>query len=148
MQSIRIVAIPDCKMVASCVGMFGEPEFDRFEKWFSKLKLPQTEVYPRDYLTGDEKGMRWYYIYQDGMDTEGLEVVDFKGGLYAVATDIDMHTDIDAMSRERAEFLSALGFERDPSRPEMGNIITPPEVSAIIGYNQMDYYFPIRPVSR
>ena len=42
-------------------------------------------------------------------------------------------------------FLSENGFERDTSRFELGNIITPPEVQKILGYCQMDYYTPIKP---
>ena len=40
MQPIRIIEIPDCKMVSSGIGMFGQEKFDRFDKWFSSL--PET----------------------------------------------------------------------------------------------------------
>jgi len=33
MQAIRIVEIPDCKMVSSGVGMFGEENFTAFNAW-------------------------------------------------------------------------------------------------------------------
>ena len=36
------------------------------------------------------------------------------------------------------------GFERDNSRFELGNIITSPLANEIMGYNQMDYYMPIK----
>lgn len=73
-----------------------------------------------------------------------LEIVDFQGGLYAVATDIDQKTDKDHMNAEVDKFLSENGLERDPSRPELGNIITSPLVQKIMGYEQMDYYTPIK----
>ncbi len=72
------------------------------------------------------------------------EIVDFKGGLYAVATDIDQKTEVDAMAKEVDEFLGIHGFERDTDRPELGNIITPPLARKIMGYEQMDYYTPIK----
>lgn len=66
------------------------------------------------------------------------------GGLYAVATDIDQKTDKELMDQEIDKFLSENGFERDASRSELGNIITSPLAKKIIGYEQMDYYFPIK----
>ena len=33
MQSIKIYEMPDCKMVSSGTGMFGEGKFGRFEEW-------------------------------------------------------------------------------------------------------------------
>ena len=46
-----------------------------------------------------------------------FDIIDFTGGLYAVATDIDQQTGTEAMGRAVDEFLDANGFERDPSFP-------------------------------
>ena len=84
-------------------------------------------------------------MYEAGMDVPSeFEIIDFKGGLYAVATDIDRKTDMDAMSSKVDNFLAENGLERDPSRPELGNIITSPNCSKLLGYEQMDYFFPIK----
>lgn len=48
------------------------------------------------------------------------------------------------MNTEIDNFLNETGFERDASRPELGNIITSPLAKKIMGYDQMDYYFPIK----
>jgi len=147
MQPIRIIEIPDCKMVSSGVGLFGEEQFDRFFQWFSSQ--PVT-MHPKDFLSfsydekGEFNGMLWFYLYEEGMDAAGFDVVDFKGGPYAVATDIDQKTDMKAMGKSLDKFLKAGGFVRDHSRPELGNIITPPAVREILGYSQMDYYTPIK----
>ena len=61
-----------------------------------------------------------------------------------MATDIDQKTDKDRMNIEIDKFLSENGFERDTSRPELGNIITSPLAKKIMGYEQMDYYIPIQ----
>lgn len=42
------------------------------------------------------------------------------------------------------KFLCENGFERDTSRPELGNIITPPQAQKIMGNEHMDYYNPIK----
>lgn len=142
MQSIRIYEMPPCKMVSSGKGMFGEGNFPLFEEWFSSQK---RSLFPKDFLYGEEDGFVWLYLYEDGMTVPPeLEIIDFQGGLYAVATDIDQRTDKDRMNAEMEQFLGENGFERDTSRPELGNIITSPLAQKIMGYEQMDYYIPIK----
>lgn len=147
MQGVRIYELFDCKMVSSGIGMFGDGKFERFSAWFSAL--PRT-TFSRDYLFWDDQGegrsgFHWLYLYEEGMNVpEEFPIIDFKGGLYAVATDIDGQTDTEAMAKEVDAFLEAHGFERDPSRRELGNVITPPSASGIMGFEQMDYFTPIR----
>jgi AraC family transcriptional regulator len=142
MEQVRIYEIPDCKMVSSGIGMFGEDKFENFAKWFSSL--PRT-MFPRDFLFEDGGKLHWVYMYENSMDVpKEFEIIEFKGGLYAVSTDIDQKTDIDAMNKIKKEFFELHRFEIDVSRPELGNIITPPMVSEIMGYSQMDYYTPIK----
>jgi len=144
MQSIRIYEMPDCKMVSSGKGMFGEEKFNRFEEWLSSQK---RGLFPKDFLLGEEDGFTWLYMFEDGMSVPPeFETVDFKGGLYAVATDIDQKTDTELMNAETDKFLRENGFERDPLRKELGNIITSHAAQEIMGYEQMDYYFPVKAV--
>ena len=35
-QTVRVLYIPDCKMVSSGAGFFGEQNFTLFDEWFSK----------------------------------------------------------------------------------------------------------------
>lgn len=144
MQSVRIYEIPDCQMVSSPVGMFGQETFDAFGVWMTTQPRP---VFPHDFLTWDaqEQGFRWLYLYKDGMDVPApMQIINFKGGLYAVATDVDQQTDKPAMDKAVADFLVQNHLVRDDSRPEMGNIITPPAARDILGYEQMDYYYPVK----
>ena len=142
MQSIRIYEMPPCKMVSSGKGMFVEVNFPLFEEWFSSQK---RSLFQKDFLYGEEDGFVWLYLYEDGMTVPPeLEIIDFQGGLYAVATDIDQRTDKDRINAEMEQFLGENGFERDTSRPELGNIITSPLAQKILGYEQMDYYIPVK----
>ncbi len=142
MQSVRIVEIPTCKMVSSGTGMFGQEKFERFSKWFTRL--PKS-IYPNDFLYFNGEGFCWLYLYGENLNPPSeFDIVDFEGGLYSVATDIDQQTDVEAMDKQVDEFLEKNGFERDESRFKMGNIITPPLASDVLGYNQMDYYSPIK----
>ena len=142
MQSIRIYEMPDCKMVSSGTGMFGEEKFDKFDEWLSSQK---RSMFPKDFLYWKDGGFNWLYMYEDGIIVpHEFEIIDFQGGLYAVATDIDQKTDTKLMKAEVDKFLSENGFERDASRSELGNIITSPLAREIMGYEQMDYYIPIK----
>ncbi len=142
MQAIRIIEIPDCKMVSSGVGMFGDDNFTAFDAWFSSFPRMKD---PRDFAAEADGGTEWLYIYEDGMNVpKRFQIVDFKGGLYAVSTDIDGLPNVAAMDAELDSFLKENGFERDPGRRKMGNVITPPAATQVMGYCQMDYYVPIR----
>ena len=142
MQSVRIYEMPDCKMVSSGTGMFGEGNFNLFDEWLSSQK---RGLFPKDFLYWAGEGFVWLYQYEDGLNVpEEFEIIDFQGGLYAVATDIDQKTDREFMNAEIDKFLNENGFERDTSRPELGNIITSPLAKTIMGYEQMDYYIPVK----
>ncbi len=142
MQSVRIYEMPPCKMVSSGTGMFGEEKFNRFDEWLSSQK---RGLFPKDFLFWAGDGFVWLYMYEDGMNVpDEFEIIDFQGGLYAAATDIDQKTNRELMNTEIDKFLCENGFERDTSRLELGNIITSPLAKKIMGYEQMDYYIPIK----
>lgn len=149
MQNVRIIEIPDQQMVSSQPGMFGDGRLETFMLWMDRQA---RSIWPSDFLT-EEQGpdgvrLRWLHLYKEEMDVpEELEMVNFKGGLYAVATDIDNGTDYAAFLEEVKEYLDAHGLEIEPGRPQLGNVITPPKAQRLLGYCQMDYYFPVRPVS-
>ncbi len=44
------------------------------------------------------------------------------------------------------KFLAEHGFERDATRPGLGNIITTPRTKDALGFEQMDYWTPIKTV--
>ncbi|MBQ8780444.1 MAG: AraC family transcriptional regulator [Oscillospiraceae bacterium] len=142
MENVRIYEMPDCKMVSSGIGMFGEEKFEAFCEWMSSQK---RSLFPKDFLYFEGTGFHWLYMYEDGMNIpKEFEIIDFKGGLYAVATGIDQQTDKEQLNTEIDEFLNRNGFVRDNSRNELGNIITSPLAQKIMGYEQMDYYTPIK----
>ena len=142
MQSVRIIEFPACLMAASPVGTFGDAGFDSFAEWISSQP---RGIYPSDFLTMEEGGMRWLYLLSEGMQVpHGYETVAHPGGLYAVTTDIDMQTDMAEMYAELDVFLKRYGLERDDGRPCMGNIISSPAAAAALGCEQMDYYTPVR----
>lgn len=144
MQGVRIYSMPACRMVSSGRAMFGEGILEAFSDWLGTLP---REMFPKDYLWFDGQGFVWYYVYEEGMEIpERCEIVDFPGGLYAVSTgkDADDESYAAVMAALNDFIASSKCFEKDPSRAELGNIITPPEAAGALGYEQMDYYMPIR----
>lgn len=147
MQKVRIYEIPNCKMFSSGIGMFGDGVLEKFDEWFSTLS---RGIYPKDFLfwnvsCEEKQGFHWIYLYEEGMNVPAeFTVIDFKGGLYAVTTDIDQKTDMDAMNVEIDVFLMENGFKRDKTRPDLGNVITSLRAKNVMGYEQMNYWTPIK----
>lgn len=151
MQTVRIIHFPDCKMVSSGFGDFGEPNFVLFREWFGKQTV-YPGLYSYDFVSDcGGAGMQWMYIYDERMEVPNeLKIIDFKGGYYAVVTAIDC----DALSFEcamasRDEYLRANGLEFDDSRWQLGQILTgEPLAIEIFGAGQMDYWMPIKKVNQ
>ncbi|MHA6533937.1 AraC family transcriptional regulator [Paenibacillus sp. BAC0078] len=144
MENVRVYEIPACKMVSSECGMFGDGKLEKFDEWFSKQ--PKT-MFPEDFLWMDKQrgGFVWYYIYHEGMDVPAdFEIVDFPGGLYAVATEVDGKDSTEVINSIKAFISSRACFEEDPTREYLGNIPTPQSAIQAMGYGQMDYFVPIR----
>jgi len=146
MEMVRIYEIPDCKMVSSGIGNFGEGKFGRFEQWF--VSLPQS-IYPQDFLFWDGEGFHWLWIYTKDLNVpDEFDIIDFKGGLYAVCCGIDQQTDMDTMYKIKREFLDKFDYEIDESRSGMGHNVTSTAGNNVLGYNQMDYWTPIKQKSK
>ena len=54
MEQIRLIHFPDCKMVTSGAGMFGDENFTRFEALLKRESA--TSPYPQNFLTDAEGG--------------------------------------------------------------------------------------------
>lgn len=151
MQTVRIIRFPDCKMVSSGFGTFGEPNFTRFEEWFGKQTV-YPNLYSYDFLSDcGGAGMQWMYIYDERMEVPNeLKIIDFKGGYYAVVTAIDGDpASYECAMASRDEYLRANGLEFDDSRWQLGHILTGyPLVKEIFGAGQMDYWMPVKKVNQ
>ncbi len=144
MENVRIYEIPACKMVSSQCGMFGDGKLEQFNEWFSSL--PRT-MFPKDFMFHDDAqgGFVWYYMYEEGMNVpDAFSIVDFSGGLYAVASEIDGEDSSEVVSVIKSFIEEKNSFEEDDSRTYLGNIPTPPSAAKAMGYEQMDYYIPIK----
>jgi predicted transcriptional regulator YdeE len=96
--------------------------------------------------------LEWLYAFPAGVtDTGGYGVLDFPGGLYAVATCRDDGEEITSTNRRIHEWVAQSGCCEECSRNadgaaryDMGHVITPPSAKERLGYSQMDLFVPIR----
>lgn len=141
MENVRLQYFPACRMITSGKGFFGDEKFERFAKLLNSEV--RTAPYPQDFLTGNAFGMEWLYLYREGMEDFGMDVIDFPGGLYAVICGIDAQSNEEEMAAV-AEFMEKHGLVRDDAHPDMGHIIGNAKTKAVLGYDQMDYWTPVK----
>lgn len=154
-NAVRIVELPACKMVTS--GPANGPDsfgpggvMDRFCEWFSAFDQKRADrFYPRNFMWSPAGGgFQWgYAVGEVPGDTGGFEVIDFPGGLYAVAISVDADgKDHDRVYKGIQEWVRKSGcfvLDETEKRRSLGNITSPPAAREVMGYHQMDLYFPI-----
>lgn len=146
---IRLISLPACQMVSSGYGYYGQPNFDFFDKWFSKFPIDPLSM-PKDFLWYDpiKNASVWWYIYSPELDTCGLSIESFEGGMYASA--ISKDADDEDGNRVYQAILKWLAdheiFELNeyPGHYTMCHVITPPEIQEIWGHSQLEILVPIR----
>lgn len=146
MPDIRVICLPRLKMARSW-----RSDLDEFDRWWSGVDVGSS-LFPRDFMWYNEKldCFEWLFAIPDGLtDTNGYEVFDFPGGLYAVATAID-GDEINKVNRlihkwaQENEFFEPANDGNDAhERYDMGHIVTPPVFREKTGYHLMDLFVPI-----
>lgn len=158
MESIRVIELPKCNMVSSGCSTDENPFAEggllmSFDKWWSAIDAQREDkFFPRDFMWYDSEknGLVWYYAATPiPTDTEGFEVIDFPGGLYAAAVSRDGDYTDGTRVRDsiQAWILNSTGFEYDDQRghSELFHVITPETAAKALGYSQLEIYVPIRP---
>ncbi len=149
MEGIRIVNLPPARMASS-----GDKSLEEFDAWWSRVDQKRKDrFFPRDFMTFDpqSQSLIWFYALPDGVtDTGGFDVVDFPGGLYAVAISKDKD-DADgnrvvAGIREWVKSSGVFALDERPGHYELFHVITPDEAYEAMGYRQLDIFVPIKVV--
>lgn len=157
MESIRIVELPKCRVVSSGCSTEENPFADdsalmRFDRWWSTFDAErQDKFFHRDFMWFDHKkgGLVWYYAACPmPEDTQGFEVVEFPGGLYAAAVSRDGDDeDGNRVRKTIGEWINDCGrLEFDPTRGhnELFHVITSKVAAETLGYSQMEIFVPVR----
>ena len=150
-NAVRIIELPACKMVWSgaCPGSSETSENEKLrqfcEWWGAADALRRDRFFARDFMWYDREGQgyAWGLALTEGLeDTGGYEVIDFPGGLYAVA---NYSGDAADVCRSTAKWIGRSGcFTADAGREGMIHFINTPAAAEAMGYGQYDLYLPIR----
>ena len=153
MKGIRIIDLPDMRVATS--GKKSLEEMTEFNEWWSAVdKKRKDALFPHDFMYYDEatKKMVWNYaLPQDMTDAGGFDIIDYPGGIYAVAVSVDGDEGVEGDGEQvytgMKEWIKESGaFELDerPERCTMFHIITSDAVYDALGYRQLDIYVPIK----
>jgi len=156
-NAVRIIELPACKMVSSGRSpwdkAFGpDGPLSRFDEWMTAFSQTCTErLLISDLMWGPTSGawVEWAYaVAEIPDDMDGFEVIDFPGGLFAVAISVDADgRDHDRVHRGIQKWVKKSGcfaLDETDQRFCMGTITSPQCTKNVMGYEQMDLYFPIR----
>lgn len=151
MESIRVIEIPPLKVVNSG-SISAMEDFEAFDQWWSSIDVKHY-ITPRDFMWYNVKKqyLEWFFALPEGYkDTGGYEVVDFPGGLYAVAASKDAEEEVEdtkAFIRswiEESGYFALSTMENDPAeRYVMAHVTTPKIFKAKMGYHLSDIFVPI-----
>lgn len=151
MENIRIVKIPELKVVSSG-PITNMAEFEAFDNWWSSIDVKHY-ITPRDFMWYNEKEkyMEWLFAIPDNYkDFGNYHLVNFPGGLYAVATSKDAEENCNIAKEEIRKWVSESGcFELSTEENEttirytMNHVITPQVFKEKMGYHLSDNFVPI-----
>ena len=152
--NIRIVDLPACRMITS--GSGDKETMERFAKLWSKLDEQRKDrFFQRDFMVHvlpPEEGhpAEWWYAIEDWVsekDTDGFEIFQFEGGLFATAMTYDWDDNITVKAyynlmdwiAEHDKFM----YDDRPGHHVMFNALGSDDTTRL-GFIQGEYYFPIK----
>lgn len=148
---IMIVRIPKFRAVTSGVVTFEELFGGDFMPWQeSHNDLFKPVIFnSADFLCGKEDKAEWIWAVKDEVteeDTYPYRIIEYPGGLYAVAVSVDGDGESHNKVRSKTEkWLENTNFVIDNDRELMGHMIyEDDEIKEGLGYNQMNLYAPIK----
>ena len=147
---IMIVRIPKFKAVTSGLASIDEV-FGSFGQWQEAHQhFFQSVIFDSfDFLTGIDGKFEWVFGVKDEVteaDTHPYKIIEYPGGLYAVAVSVDGDGEShDKVRRKTEKWLENTNFIIDSDRLLMGHMIfVDDEIKKGLGYNQMNLYAPIK----
>ena len=158
-ENVKIVRIPAGKMIKTPEFQIGDSAFFTvMKKLWTQVADRHQDIFPRDFMPENDETGKHFWLYSImGIDTgkfntEGFEIIDFEGGLYAVATTIDpdeSSADLEKAIQELKGWISqseCFEFDFRPGRSFMTQMPAADdnELRRAMGYAQIDIYIPIK----
>ncbi|MDE7300271.1 MAG: MerR family transcriptional regulator, partial [Lachnospiraceae bacterium] len=149
--NIMIVRIPAFRAVTSGLITFEELFGGDFEPWQEAHNhLFRSVIFDSpDFLCEKDGKVEWIWALRDEVtqaDVYPYEIIEYPGGLYAVAVSIDGDGESHDKVRSKTEkWLESTNFVIDTDRGLMGSMIyADDEIKEGLGYHQMNLYAPIK----
>ena len=149
-DQVRIIELPACKMVWSGVLPSEEcEEMRRFCEWWpAQDELRRDRFYGRDFLwwDGEAKGFAWGLALSEvPEDTGGYGVIDFPGGMFAVANYNGGAAEPAYMGIKKwVEKSGCFRLDEGSGRNVMWCCLNSKAAAAAMGYWQYDFFVPVR----
>lgn len=148
---IMIVRIPEFRTVTSGLMTFEELFGGDFEPWqeaHNHFFQPVIFDAP-DFLCEKDGKVEWLWGLKDEVteeDTFPYKIIQYPGGLYAVAVSMDGDGEShDKVNRKIEKWLESTNFVIDSERALMGHMMyVDEEIKKGLGYHQMNLYTPVR----
>jgi hypothetical protein len=150
MEKAKIITLPKCRMVTS--GLKGDQK--KFNKMWMKLdKKRKDKFFPRDFMFFDEKTQKnvWLYALEEWVtekDTEGFEIIDFKGGIYAtgIAPQKPYEEGLKVFNviKDWVNSGKAFALDRNEKRPDFWHVVGTSVTDKALGYRQIEIFVPIK----
>lgn len=148
---IMIVRIPKFRAVTSGLVSFEELFGGEFEPWQEAHNhLFKPVIFDAaDFLCEKDGKVEWIWALRDDVTKDDVfpyEIIEYPGGLYAVAVSVDGDGESNNQVRSKTErWLERTNFVIDKDRGLMGHMIyVDDEIKEGLGYHQMNLYTPIK----
>ena len=148
---IIIARIPKFRAVTMGLVSWDEIFNDEYESWRKAHIQYFTPILfdGCDFLYGKDDKVAWIWKIKDSITADCVkpyEIMEFQGGLYAVAVSVDGDGDShDKVRRKIEKWLESTNFIIDNDREMMGHMIyVDEEIKKGLGYEQMALYTPIK----
>lgn len=148
---IMIIRIPKFRAVTSGLISFEELFGGEFEPWQEAHNhLFKPVIFDAaDFLCEKDGKVEWIWALRDDVtkdDVSPYDIIEFPGGLYAVAVSVDGDGESNNKVRKKTErWLERTNFVIDKERGLMGHMIyVDDEIKGGLGYHQMNLYTPIK----
>lgn len=148
---IMIVRIPKFRAVTSGLISFEELFGGEFEPWQEAHNHLFNPVIfdAADFLCEKGGKVEWIWALRDDVtkaDVSPYDIIEYPGGLYAVAVSVDGDGESNNQVRKKTErWLERTNFVIDNERGLMGHMIyVDDEIKEGLGYHQMNLYTPIK----
>jgi len=149
MENIRVIELPKMKMVSSGELEIGDDIFTKFDKWLSRydeVRVPKLFSYDFMYYNSASGKFTWLYAVYDDIKECPYDIVDFEGGIYAVATSIDEDEESgnDTYVMINDWVSKSEKFDLDSSRHTLFHVISSDKIYEKMKFRQLDVFVPIK----